>query len=265
MIAEPYICIKGPGMGDIRWMFRNADGRLWMMVAGYNQPSIVTDSGVWVRFDIFEREKLKEVCKAEIGISITAKGYTIDYLPICVGKIIMYNSRELTGYADTDLYRDSESNRLLKRAEFLKAVCEKEGVEFLPKNCGSQCILTGSGYCEEHGVIRNPHSDDCKCHKPEQEEEPASRQIGYYESHGCGCHSYKCAKHCQPKEEKCCCPNCGRSMDADHSCSPAQPIAKPARDYYTKAEEREWRRELLSFIERTICDVPTELRSRFCK
>jgi len=28
--------------------------------------------------------------------------------------------------------KDSESNRLLKRAEFLKAVCDKEGVEWLP-------------------------------------------------------------------------------------------------------------------------------------
>lgn len=45
-----------------------------------------------------------------------------------------YGSTSLTKYTPVDYCADSEYSRLLKRAEFLKAVCEKEGVGWLAKN-----------------------------------------------------------------------------------------------------------------------------------
>ena len=46
-----------------------------------------------------------------------------------------YSSRDLTGFNGLDYADASESTRLLERAKFLKAVCEKEMIDFLPSGC----------------------------------------------------------------------------------------------------------------------------------
>lgn len=106
MIAEPYIHLK---TGVFGWA-----------ECGDKQDE-------WRPYADFEREKL-EVLDAEMGhVGLSgSNGYFIR-----VTLKATYFSDDLIGYCGCDFKRDPESNRLLKRAEFLKAVCEKEGVEWL--------------------------------------------------------------------------------------------------------------------------------------
>ena len=110
MIAEPYIDTT---TGEIEWEGLNN------AVSVYN---------VWIRYADFEREKLRELGVRSGGIWLTAQG---GYgLSRCKNEMYReYLSHKLTGYSD--YLEGSESNRLLKRAEFLKAVCEKEDIPWL--------------------------------------------------------------------------------------------------------------------------------------
>lgn len=114
MIAEPYINRHN---GEITW----AKG--------------IEDLGYpWQQYACFEREKLRELgWKHGIGINISCSD-AFWMIQRDGKRRIEYMSDELIGYGYADFQNDSESSRLLKRAEFLKAVCEKEGVEWLPKD-----------------------------------------------------------------------------------------------------------------------------------
>lgn len=121
MIAEPYICIIGPTAGEIWWW--NSDGQC--VYEGCIDKKV---DECWMPYADFEREKLKELRGKLVDVNFSG-----DYQ-------LRLDRRGSTFYTSEfeTLYRgylaDSESNRLLKRAEFLKAVCEKEGVEWLPQD-----------------------------------------------------------------------------------------------------------------------------------
>jgi hypothetical protein len=130
MIAEPYICIKGPRNkenceGLIKWyaqhsvipvevVYLSKDGSVMQML----------DGSEWKRYADFEREKMKQFNgRMNMGwVKVIVFGY--EFGP--------YLSSDLIDYWGSNYLNDSESNRLLKRAEFLKAVCEKEGVGWMP-------------------------------------------------------------------------------------------------------------------------------------
>ena len=145
MIAEPYICIKGPKAGEIEWFDKDN--------IGYDPTDRVL-SEEWQRYAGFEREKLRELGYRHIVVKHGGywcedrytDGMSIRHSP---------SSQDLIHYGLVDFFSDTESNRLLKRAEFLQEVCEKGGVEWLPKNkCPCRCHKTSDKGCR--GC-----SDDC--------------------------------------------------------------------------------------------------------
>jgi hypothetical protein len=126
MIAEPYINRRN---GNIDW-FSELSGVVYGFVASPTIPiatvNRIDNTGEWQPYADFEREKLRE-----LG---TNRMYTIDdgtYGITTRRRRYSLWSDDLIGY--NSYHSDSESSRLLKRAEFLKAVCEKEGVEWLPE------------------------------------------------------------------------------------------------------------------------------------
>jgi hypothetical protein len=123
MIAEPYICTKGPTAGEIWWW--NSDGQC--VYEGCIDKKV---EECWVPYAAFEREKLRGLESVD-GIDVGAAGYRIYLLGVDRGPVF---SEDVTAYTQERFDADSESDRLLKRAEFLKAVCEKEGVEWLPQD-----------------------------------------------------------------------------------------------------------------------------------
>jgi len=120
MICEPYICIKGfnyslgvSNLGDIKW---------------FEDSSPCAD--YWQPYADFEREKLKEL------------GMHVQFMEYSGYRVMVtahhehpewHSSLGAISYSTADWQKDSESGRLLKRAEFLRAVCEKEGVAWLPE------------------------------------------------------------------------------------------------------------------------------------
>lgn len=137
MIAEPYINLQS---GDIYWHRE-----------GEKHPGIY-----FQQYADFERDKLEELFNGEQFGTVYAPSLEDGF---CLKG---YNARDLIGYDDEDHYFDSESSRLLKRAEFLKAVCEKEGVKWLPNAH------------DMHACDGKHHPDtecDCKCHTPTPEPE----------------------------------------------------------------------------------------------
>lgn len=145
MIAELYICTKGRRVGEIHTMFKDEYGELWRPYMDGKTCRLSycknIDLGcIWQPYADFEREKLKELNQLndDEWIKLERKGY---YLGVWLRKLSgsgngftghTYHSGDLIAYSLKDYLADSESSRLLKRAEFLKAVCEKEGVPWLP-------------------------------------------------------------------------------------------------------------------------------------
>jgi len=237
MIAEPYICIKGQDAGTIEWFETHK----------YNAPWEGTLGPCWMRYANFEREKLKELGANE-GISVDAwRGQYVIGLERYIsgqayqkGDAVRYSLRssELIDY--DKYYFDCESNRLLKRAEFLKAVCEKEGVEWLPKEPKQKCLG-----CHPTGL-----SDWHLQHCPEYFKNKESREEQ------------------QPPEGKC--TRCGVTYNliTEHECDPDDEdeddfeianqyfdalIRKTVCDELKKAkrpdsDEREFRKELLEYL-----------------
>lgn len=159
MICEPWIYTVGPKAGQITW--HDAAGGVANAVLYAN----------------FEREKLIAM-KAQ-DIHLEADGYIL-YTPQK-----KYSSGKLIGYYCGNHSEDSESSRLLQRAEFLKAVCEKEGVSWLPKEKSFRdpcsCVSCKPPTTEEknHGCDKCNVNDGririhsypctCQCHKPTEE------------------------------------------------------------------------------------------------
>jgi len=119
MICEPYI---NTGTGEIQWIDIKGKEYVWA------DP----ETGTWTSYVDFERAKLKELdyfmdtacCPQWRGAFRVHKR---------VGGQIAYSSGGRIGYMIHNYVAGSESSRLLKRSEFLKAVCEKEGVEWIKK------------------------------------------------------------------------------------------------------------------------------------
>lgn len=135
MKTEPYICIKGLHAGEIQWMFKHPDGRLIDLLPRHNSADLqfIRYGGDWQPYADFEREKLTAL---NMTLWLTYEGYGLDFDPDFGSK---YKARDLINYSQREYDLDSESSRLLKRAEFIKAVCEKEGVEWLPKGKCNAC------------------------------------------------------------------------------------------------------------------------------
>lgn len=166
MIAEPYICIKGKRATEIMWCITESSDGEGSEICNEHCKDGCTNcaSGVWIRYADFEREKLSvladEGCDMEhVGLS-GSLGYFLHFIDVD-GKETTYSSRRLCKFSG-DLYKqNSENYRLIARAEFLKAVCEKEGVEWLPKSLRKltpmpYCTCEGSldVYCSVHGTER---------------------------------------------------------------------------------------------------------------
>lgn len=255
MIAEPYICIK-PGIkttGKIEWWFPPVHKDA--PYTGHNGSVMKEDA--WQPYADFEREKLRELKASRAGVWIASMD-TGDGWGVCIpnnkaGEFIRYYSDDFIGYASYDT--DSESCRLLKRAEFLKAVCEKEGVEWLP---------------DERLTDWKPTAKQKKL--SEQDEKTIDEMLEY---HLASCTRPGC---CKPQKEKCeaCedkrvrkCGFCGRCLMCCREANGGK-LCKPTRDTYTKDEidtmfknlssflntrngcvdvcEKRWRRALVDFV-----------------
>jgi|CXWL01.1.fsa_nt_gi hypothetical protein len=150
MIAEPYIAIKGPRAGEIGW-FDDSDG--------FNCSS----EEPWQPYADFEREKLTGLCDKNcdmmaVGLSLRM-GYFLGFDDDS-GMHEIISSDELIDYCGCKYLKDSESSRLLKRAEFLKAVCEKENVPWLDSIAWCHCknprkdgMHQIQGQCEHEGYV----------------------------------------------------------------------------------------------------------------
>ncbi len=122
MIAEPYICIKGPQAGTITW--DHIEGECPETMQPYAD---------------FEREKMKAIAEGSQVWGPDFEAYQDTGYKIFCKSGRDYNSHKLIRYGSCEYADSSESSRLLKRCEFLKAVFEKEGVEWLPKQECSKC------------------------------------------------------------------------------------------------------------------------------
>ncbi len=142
MIAEPYICIKGPRLGEIESyeQYPLIPNGLVYLSKDCSEMRML-DLSEWKRYADFEREKLK-------GLD---GHFVIDKLGIrFLGVRSFLWSNDLIRYCGVDYENDSESNRLLARARFLKAVCEKENVPWLPQS--EQQQETFSPQCRIKGL-----------------------------------------------------------------------------------------------------------------
>ncbi len=123
MIAEPYICTRGTkNLGKIAWV---TEDRILAPDNGINFEG-------WTLYADFEREKLEQIgCRGKKVIRVEDSwGYHVTIKKNGVERT--YESDELIEYNTGKYWDDSESGRVLNRARFLKAVCEKEGVEWFP-------------------------------------------------------------------------------------------------------------------------------------
>ena len=149
MVCEPYICLDPKTTkataGQIRW-FHESDP--------YHESSV----SIWKRYADFERETLREL-DADIQTD-SGDGFSEAFTLYCKKPRKLYYSSSLIGYSSNDYYQDSESNRLLRRMEFLREVCRKKGLAWLSQErcethtfvskdvCG--CDHTMRKWCSEH-------------------------------------------------------------------------------------------------------------------
>ena len=128
MVANPYI---NTGTGEIEWFVETNGGQHKNILQSMNGS--VHSKELWSEYADFEREKLKELGKKRTEkcwlYSSLSDTYIVGWNTIGAP---VYLANFLIDYSMEDYRSDSESNRLLKRVKFLKAVCEKEGVEWLP-------------------------------------------------------------------------------------------------------------------------------------
>ncbi len=188
MICNPFIHTT---TGEIEWFPDYV----------HNVANSIYGKTPYVSYADFEREKLKELANGEgrdwqysedclsihpygtkggafqISRTQMEKPWNLEWL----------NSYDLTDYAGDDYCLASESQRLLARAEFLKAVCEKEGVEWLPKKhemmptadssaAISDCCGDSGGFCVSIGSNEKGWHYECfECKKPCHPYEPDNK------------------------------------------------------------------------------------------
>lgn len=127
-ISEPHICIQGEQAEKIAWFA--SDDRGPYLLGLHNQ--LLRPQGTWLRYAEFERAKLETLTYHFIRVS--NDGFELPPTELHL------NSKELIGYDGEQYGTDSETGRLLMRAKFLKAVCKKKRIPWLPNdtcwNCG---------------------------------------------------------------------------------------------------------------------------------
>src|SRR4051794_19250667 len=105
MIAEPYINRQ---TGGIFWLDSDSD-----TLPMHSQ-----------QYSCFERVKLQQIgCKGKRVVRVE-DSWAFHVTIQKNGVVREYESEDLINYSTGQYWADSESSRLLKRAEFLKAVCE---------------------------------------------------------------------------------------------------------------------------------------------
>lgn len=243
MIAEPYICITGARAGEIRW-FGAVDSRYLDSAGEYHCEGVR-----WRVYADFEREKLREIFGGGVSLDIDPLGFHI----ACLRSKPHYDSAVLTGYTAGDYQRDSESSRVLKRAEFLKAVCEKEGVEWLPKPVepwkpsAAQEKLRRSDNERVEEMLRyhrdNCTDPNCSCHLISLNSKNATK-----------------SQDSKPEEQECGLCNDGKDLPQGLKCRRCKRVCIYKSDdckveFYTKAEEKEFRRELLDFLQANMSTI----------
>lgn len=254
MIAEPYICTKGSDTGQIHW---------YTQVPAYG----------WIPYADFERGKLKELDNVKTaycgfqGITISCKDcyWVLLSRKDCADNKCTfpwqtlqgdragekqhchhYGSADLIGYKPSDYDKDSESSRLLKRAEFLKAVCKKEGVEWVPKEkCRYISLCCDRDPCK---CGKEDYGPGGRC-KPDTEERQGfwkgnkrregTEHLTYTTKDGDCIGDPELEMKEEWREQ------CQLIVDSTYG---KNAIDDMLRDYYTKEEEKEFREELLNYL-----------------
>lgn len=129
IITEPYIALSGPNAGQLSW-FEVDRGEPCLRMGDMDND--------WAPYADFEREVLVRLDAEMEQVGISGRdGYFLqtDEAYHC--------SRHLTGFNGLDYADAAESDRILERAEFLRAVCEEEAVTWLPAKPGN-CDKCGS-------------------------------------------------------------------------------------------------------------------------
>jgi hypothetical protein len=222
MIAEPYICAEGPDAGEICW---------------YNTAEVLHFKYDWQPYADFEREKLTQLgdegCDMDhVGVSGTL-GYFLHFTDVD-GKETTYSSRRLCKFSGECYKQKRESDRLLMRAAFLKAVCEKEGVAWLPEQ-------------PEGGYILPPNM-------PEADRKRVIKELSKVVTRKCDCHlyPYQVCDVCQGTDRP---RRISREEAMRLDCQLLDQYAPPYR--YTKAEVDERFRALFD----TLDDIFSAIRS----
>lgn len=216
MLYEPYICVES-GYNFKAGELHSFDPEKQDAV---NNSPLRKGEARFVKYADFERGKLRELANLKLPDGGFFKP-RIEYHD-CFGFVInhvehgtYHKSCDLICYPTADYEHDTESDRLLKRAEFLKAVCERENVEWLPD------------VQKMHITSEEPKSSPDRFHELTPEERQEGREKveeaikGDCEpvaSHSPGCNAF----HGLP---------CWYGNRCPCSCHP-----KPERDYYTKDE-----------------------------
>lgn len=253
MIAEPYINLQ---TGEVYW-HREGDRHQGIYFQQYAD---------------FEREKLKEL-DADLslteGVEVSGElhaGYSCYVSP----KGSHYSS-VMIDYSYEDHRKDSESSRLLKRAEFLKAVCEREGVEWLPEKPEQPSV--------ERKEYKLGVDCACPCHEPKGEKSNLSDAKQQDTSSWFGEPSPKPKLDChdcwsEPCGDDCLCEchgekkiphefevnSCGGSACKNCGQHETRPMWPPYCSPQPPKEERAWRRTILNLI----CEFPRTTGSE-CK
>jgi len=178
-----------------------------------NAINVYPDETYWMPYAKFEREKLKELGNGRIYMpEEEGKSYKL----VWDGDSRWVRERNKKGlghlieYSREDYDKDSESNRLRERARFLKAVCEKEGVEWLPHkklprneiSYLSSCCGDKDGFCVSIGSDESTWHYECsECKKPcdvrSKEWLPKKGKVLKYEKKGsCGTNDFQLVKCC---------------------------------------------------------------------
>lgn len=139
MNPEPYICLFGECRGEIHWLHQ-----------------VTADDGSWQPYADFERQKLFELRSQMNHVGLSGR---YCYFLMSKNKSKTYWSSDTISYSGFDYNKDSESNRLLQRALFLKAVCNREGVEWLHQERNRKCYRCPcweSCCCDCHKAVDTP-------------------------------------------------------------------------------------------------------------
>ena len=244
MISEPYI---NTGTGEIEW-FKISFQILYDAIC----PP-------WIPYADFEREKLEELGADDIQTCYTSAAYEIITNWGTPKKKTCHNSSVEISYDVHDFRSDAESNRLLARARFLKAVCEKEGISWLPKKEMklTKKELYGDHPCQQcpgiglHVCREDIQRCDCK-DSPWEELNNSKMRISLWQ---CGRCKKASSAFYDPETgklpEKKDCYTCKQIDERlDFRTDVDSTMVK-----YRQKEEKEWRKALLDFLDIPNCRI----------